>query len=137
MISYRSGTRYNPDEEAFDKIQLSSPDPKYPKNNAHREKRKDNKRQAGNKRGQGTKENVDPKHKDETGEKSKCSELDVEKVLVENRPEGPFLIKPEMHIVSENPGADDTSSVERRNNININVDDYVDTGAIPKRALEN
>ena len=80
---------------------------------------------------------MDPRHKLQNGEKSKCSELDVEKVLVENRSEGPFLIKPEMHVVSENPGANDPSSIEPRNNININVDDYVDTGAIPKRAPEN
>ena len=42
-----------------------------------------------------------------------------------------------MHIVSEKAGADDSSRMETRNNININVDDYVDTGAIPKRAPEN
>ena len=97
-------------------------------------KRKENK--PGSKKERKTKENMDPEIGGNIGEKSKLSHLDTEtlKVLVEKHSEGNLTLSSELQIVSEETKSNDAKTTQ---NININVDDYADTGAIPKRSSEN
>ena len=97
-------------------------------------KRKENK--PGSKKERKTKENMDPEIGGNIGEKSKLPHLDTEtlKVLVEKHSEGNLTLSSELQIVSEETKSNDAKTTQ---NININVDDYADTGAIPKRSSEN
>jgi len=134
VISYRSGTRYNPDEQMIEAITDQSADSKLSKDNSKRMKRKENK--PGSKKERKTKENIDPEMGSNIGEKSKLPDLDTEtlKVLVEKHSEGKSTLSSELQIVSEDGKSNDE---KKRQNININVDEYADTGAIPKRSSEN
>ena len=111
-----------------------SADSKLSKDNSKRMKRKENK--PGSKKERKTKENIDPEIGGNIGEKSKLPDLDTEtlKVLVEKHSEGKSTLSSELQIVSEDSKSNDD---KKRQNININVDEYADTGAIPKRSSEN
>ena len=115
-------------------------DTKLSKNNSKHSKKKG--KRSGSKKDKGAKENLDPEIGMQTGEKSKSSETDTEILKefrmkyeeVKKNSEGRSLSTTEVQIVSED-GAPN-NNFEEKQNININVDDYVDTGAKPKRSSE-
>ena len=88
------------------------------------------------------KENLDPEMGIKVGEKSKSSETDAEILKefrmkyedVKKNSEGRSLSTTEVQIVSEDGGQ--KNNFQEKQNININVDDFTDTGAIPKRSSE-
>ena len=129
VLSYRSGTRFNPEEESFENVQNESLELKPVKDNANREKRKDAKSKTGTKKGKKPKENMDPKDNSQTGNINEISKSDVEMALEERKPDDKSGLKSEIRLISETDGA-----AMADKNININVDEYVDTGAIPKRS---
>ena len=129
VLSYRSGTRFNPEEESFEKVQNESLELKPAKDNANREKRKDAKSKTGTKKEKRPKENMDPKDNSQTCKITEISKSDVEMALEEKKPEDKSALKSDIRLISETAG---TAMADK--NININVDEYVDTGAIPKRS---
>ena len=129
VLSYRSGTRFNPEEESFEKVQNESLELKPAKDNANREKRKDAKSKTGTKKEKRPKENMDPKDNSQTCKITEISKSDVEMALEEKKPQDKSVLKSEIRLISETDGA-----AMADKNININVDEYVDTGAIPKRS---
>ena len=129
VLSYRSGTRFNPEEESFEKVQNESLELKLVKDNAKREKRKDTKSKTGSEKGKKPKENMDPKDSSQTDKINENSKSDVEMALQEVGPVDKSLLKSEVRLISETDGA-----AMPDKNININVDEYYDTGAIPKRS---
>ena len=134
-ISYRSGSRYNPDEEAYEKIQdHSTSDSKVSKDSIKREKGRDGNKSSTPKKGKQTKENINPENKRLLGEKEKNSPLDVEQVMIHSETKSPS--KSQLKIVSETGGLRDSPTLRENKNINIDVDDYVDTGAIPKQSVD-
>ena len=138
VISYRSGTRYNPDEQALETATDHSLDPKLSKDNTKRKKRKDSKSKPRTKQEKEAKENVDPDNGAQIGEKSKSSDLDTEtlKGMIDRHSEGKTGLTSELQIVSEVGGSKESQNLKEKPNININVDDYAETGAIPKRSSE-
>ena len=131
VLSYRSGTRFNPEEESFENVQNESLELKPVKDNANREKRKDAKSKTGTKKGKKSKENMDPKENSQSGKIIEISKSDVEMALEERKPEDKSVLKSEIRLISETAG---TAMADK--NININVDEYVYTGAIPKRSTQ-
>ena len=112
-------------------------DTKVSKENSKLSKKKG--KRSGYKKDKGAKENLDPEIGVQVGEKSKVSETDTE-ILKEIREriakhsEGRSLSTTEVQIVSEDGGP--KNNFQEKQNININVDDYADTGAVPKRSSE-
>ena len=114
-------------------------DTKLSKENSKLSKKKG--KRSGSKKDTGAKENLDPEIGVLVGEKSKSSETDTE-ILKEFRMKYEEVKKnsesrstTEVQIVSEDGGP--KNNFQEKQNININVDDYTDTGAIPKRSSEN
>ena len=112
-------------------------DTKVSKENSKLSKKKG--KRSGSKKDKGAKENLDPEIGVQVGEKSKVNETDTE-ILKEIREriakhsEGRSISTTEVQIVSEDGGS--KSNFQEKQNININVDDYTDTGAVPKRSSE-
>ena len=112
-------------------------DTKVSKENSKLSKKKG--KRSGSKKDKGAKENLDPEIGVQVGEKSKVNETDTE-ILKEIREriakhsEGRSISTTEVQIVSEDGGS--KSNFQEKQNININVDDYADTGAVPKRSSE-
>ena len=72
---------------------------------------------------------MDPKDNSQACKLNEISKSDVEMALEEKKQEDKSVVKSEIRLISETDGA-----AMADKNININVDEYVDTGAIPKRS---
>ena len=136
MISYRSGARFNPDEAKYTKGIDSANEAKTSTENVNRGKQKHKKQGSGIGKEKRKKENLAPNQITQIGEKEKNSETDVEKIIVANEFEMENFSKSEYKTMDENVtrvGDDSYKEVNVAKNINVNVDEYTDTGAIPKR----